>query len=268
MMTQKSLHPSIGRGIVYGAIGGVAGGIVMYAVMSGVMLSIDLGANCFAVIIALLTGQPYSNGLVPLGVSVHLITSTVIGAIFGLAISAVNKLRISGFAKGIGFGVATGSIAFAIIFLPIAMTVMPPKMMDLMNAMNSQTMMPGSNNKGAMISDSSSGNSGSGMMSTSKMPSGDTPTTSGMGEKSTMSGNSVMNEKAGMTSTSSSGGGMNRQMAMMPDMAKLQSIIIGGSLLGHLVYGAVLGSIVTVLLIKTRKGEERISRYSPRRNFP
>jgi len=257
MMTQ-SLRRPFGRGIIYGAIGGFIGGLVMYAVMSGIMLAINLGANCFAVIIALITDQPYSNGLVPLGVSIHLITSTVIGAIFGLVISAVNKLRITGFAKGIGFGVATGLIAFVIIFLPIAMTVMPPKMMDLMNAMNSQTMMSGSNGKGAMMSGSSSG---SGMMSTNKMSSSsDTPSASGgMTEKSTMTENSGMNGKSGMMSTSSSSG-MNSQMAMMPNMASLQSSIIGGSLLGHVVYGAVLGSIVTVLLRKTRSGEAKINR--------
>jgi len=46
----------------------------------------------------------------------------------------------------------------------------------------------------------------------------------------------------------------------MPNMASLQSSIIGGSLLGHVVYGAVLGSIVTVLLRKTRSGEAKINR--------
>jgi hypothetical protein len=212
-------------------------------VMSGVMLAVNMGANCFAVIVALITGQPYSNGLVPLGVSVHLITSTVIGAIFGMIISTVNKLRITGFAKGIGFGVATGLIAFVIIFLPIAMTVMPPKMMDLMKAMNSQMMTSGSNT-GGMMSGSTSGSSSSGMMSTSKMPSSNTPAAGGMSEKSAMSGNSAM----------------NGQMAMVPDMAKIQSMIVGGSLLGHVVYGAVLGTIVTILLVKTRTGREKISR--------
>jgi hypothetical protein len=257
MMTQ-SLRRPFGRGIIYGAIGGFVGGLVMYAVMSGVMLAVNMGANCFAVIVALITGQPYSNGLVPLGVSVHLITSTVIGAIFGMIISTVKKLRITGFAKGIGFGVATGLIAFVLIFLPIAMTVMPPKMMDLMKGMNSQMMTSGSNT-GSMMS--SSGSSSSGMMSTSKMPSSNTSAAGGMSEKSAMSGNSAMNSKSGMTSTSSSSStAMNGQMPMMPDMTKIQSMIIGGSLLGHVVYGAVLGSIVTVLLMKKRTGREKISR--------
>jgi hypothetical protein len=227
-MMAQSLRRPIGRGVIYGAIGGFVGGLVMYAIMSGVMEAIGMGANCFAVILALISGQPFSNSLVPIGVAIHLITSTVIGAIFGVVISSINKLRITGFARGLGFGVATGLIAFVILFLPIALIAMPPKMMDLEKMMNSQMMMPGGSNGGKMSSSNA-----------------------GMGEKSTMTTNAPMNTKPGMMS----GGGssaMSGQMMNMPDMAKMQSMIIGGSLSGHFVYGAVLGSVVTVLLIKTR----------------
>src|SRR5205823_5972322 len=130
------LHRHIGKGIILGAIAGFAGGIVMYAIMSGVMQAIDMGANCFAVILALITGQPFSNSLVPIGLAIHLITSTAIGVIFGVVTSSINKLGIKGFARGIGFGVATGLIAFVVMFLPIATVAMPPKMMDLMKMMN------------------------------------------------------------------------------------------------------------------------------------
>jgi len=95
------------------------------------------------------------------------------------------------------------------------------------------------------------------MMSTNKMPSNAAPS-GGMTEKSTMTGNSEMNGKSSMMSTSSSG--ISDQMAMMPDMSKTQSMIIGGALLGHVIYGAVLGSVVTALIVKTRQGEAKISR--------
>src|ERR671930_2206205 len=134
-MMAQSLHRAIRKGIIFGAIGRFVGGLVMYAIMSGVMVAIGMGANCFAVILALITGQPFSNSLVPIGLAIHLITSTVIGAIFGVVISSINKLRINGFAKGIGFGVAAGLIAFVVLFLPIAMIAMPPKMMELMQMM-------------------------------------------------------------------------------------------------------------------------------------
>jgi len=39
---------------------------------------------------------------------------------------------------------------------------------------------------------------------------------------------------------------------MNGEMVKIQSMIIWGSLLNHVIYGAVLGAITTLLLIKTQ----------------
>jgi len=88
-MTQSLRRPN-GRWVIYGAIGGFVGGVVMYAIMSGMVLAMGTRVNCFGY---------YCTSL---GVAAHLITSTVIGAIFGVVISAVNKLRIAGFGRGIG----------------------------------------------------------------------------------------------------------------------------------------------------------------------
>jgi hypothetical protein len=236
-MTQSSLHRPIGKGIVFGAIGGFVGGLVMYAVMSGVMEAIGMGANCFAVILALITGQPFSNSLVPIGLAIHLVTSTIIGAIFGIVITSINKLRVNRFARGISFGVAAGLIAFVILFLPIAMIAMPPKMMELMQMMP----MGGSGSSSQMMSGSNSNGKSGGMMT-------------GGGEGG--SSNSGMNEKS---MAAPSGGGMksemnNDQMMMMKnELPKMQSMIIAGSLLSHIIYGAALGLVVTILLTKTAK---------------
>jgi hypothetical protein len=234
-MTQSSLHRPIGKGIIFGAIGGFVGGLVMYAIMSGVMETIGMGANCFAIILALITGQPFSNNLVPLGLAIHLVTSTVIGAIFGVVISSISKLRINGFARGIGFGVAAGLIAFVILFLPIAIIAMPPKMMELM-----QMMPMGGSGSSQMMSGSNSNGKSGGMM------------TGGSGGGSS---NSEMNEKS---MAAPLGGGMksemnNDQMMMKNELPKMQSNIMAGSLLSHIAYGAALGSVVTVLIVKTAK---------------
>ena len=226
MMTQSSLHRPIGKGIVFGAIGGFVGGLVMYAIMSGIMEAIGMGANCFAVILALITGQPFSNSLVPIGLAIHLVTSTIIGAIFGVVINSINKLRINGFTRGIGFGVAAGLIAFVVLFLPIAVIAMPPKMMELMKMMP----MSGSSSSQMMSSGNSNGKSGGMMM------------TGGSGGSS---GSAGMSEK--------SGGMNNEQMMMKNELPKMQSMIMAGSLLSHIIYGAALGSVVTILLVKTAR---------------
>jgi hypothetical protein len=235
MMTQSSLHRPNGKGIIFGAIGGFVSGLAMYAIMSGVMETIGMGANCFAIILALITGQPFSNSLVPIGFAIHLVTSTVIGAIFGVVISSISKLRINGFAKGIGFGVAAGLIAFVILFLPIAIIAMPPKIMELM-----QMMPMGGSGSSQMMSGSNSNGKSGGMMT---------------GGSAGGSSNSGMNEKS---MAAPSGGGMksemnNDQMMMKNELPKMQSNIMAGSLLSHIVYGAALGSVVTVLTVKTAK---------------
>src|SRR5215217_4242260 len=220
MMTQSSLHRPIGKGVIFGAIGGFVSGLVMYAVMSGVMEAIGMGANCFAVILALITGQPFSNSLVPIGLTIHLVISTIIGAIFGVVITSINKLRINGFARGIGFGVATGLIAFVVLFLPIAMIAMPPKMIELMK------MMPmGSGSSQMMSSSNDNGKSGGTMMT------GGSSSNSGMSEKS-----AEMNNE--------------QTMMMKNEIPKMQSMIMAGSLLSHIIYGTALGSVVTFLLTK------------------
>jgi hypothetical protein len=207
----------------------------MYAIMSEVMETIGMGANCFAIILALITGQPFSNSLVPIGLAIHLVTSTIIGAIFGVVISSISKLRINGFARGIGFGVAAGLIAFVILFLPIAIIAMPPKMMELM-----QMMPMGGSGSSQMMSGSNSNGKSGGMMA---------------GGSAGGSSNSGMNEKS---MAAPSGGGMksemnNDQMMMKNELPKMQSNIMAGSLLSHIVYGAALGSVVTVLIVKTAK---------------
>jgi hypothetical protein len=40
---------------------------------------------------------------------------------------------------------------------------------------------------------------------------------------------------------------------MEKELPKMQLMIIAGSLLSHVVYGAVLGSVVTILLVKTAR---------------
>ncbi|MBI3639278.1 MAG: hypothetical protein HY223_03085 [Thaumarchaeota archaeon] len=213
-MTSQIIQYSPKKSIVAGIIGGIAGGAAMYGIMSVLMTMIGMGPNCFAIIMGMITGQKYEDAMGP-GIAVHFLTSIVIGAIFGAVIST-KKLQVKGFGKGIGLGVATGIIAFIVIFLPIAMTVMPPHMMDLMK------MMPG----GANMGNNMAGNTGmpeKGNMSQEKM------------------GNNMPNEKNNM------GGQMNEQM-MMEESQKTMSSILGGSFVSHIVFGAVLGAVTTVIV--------------------
>lgn len=216
-----------------GIVGGIAGGAVMYGVMSAVMTQIGMGANCFAIIMGLITGESYENALGP-GITAHILTSVAIGVAFG-AVITIPKLQIRGFGKGIGLGVATGVIAYVVIFLPIAMTALPPHMMDIMK------MMPMGSMEGSMQSNSMSGQSS---MQENSMNQEQMSNTSEMNQHGTITGGAMQSK-----------GAMDEKMKMeeMDKMIteqtqKLFPMILAGSLVAHVAFGAALGIVVTPIV--------------------
>jgi len=207
---ESILYPkkvSLGAGIV----GGMVGGALMYGIMAILMTQIGMDANCFAIIMGLITGQSYENALGP-GIVAHFLTSIAIGVAFG-AIINVKKFQIRGFGKAIGLGIATGVIAYVVIFVPIAMTVLPPHMMDLMAMMpmNDVTMSDHMDDKSPM-SDS---------------------------KETQMQGESPMDEKMKME---------EMDKMMMEETQKLLPMIMIGSFVSHVAFGAALGIVVTQIV--------------------
>jgi len=223
MTMEPILYPkkvALGAGIV----GGIAGGAVMYGIMSTLMTQIGMGANCFAIIMGLITGQSYENALGP-GITAHFLTSIAIGVAFG-AIINVKRLQIRGFGKGIGLGVATGIIAFAVIFVPIAMTVLPTHMMDLMKMMPmGNTAMPEDNMKNTSMNEKSS-----------------------MNASTEMQGKPAMDEKMKMEE-------MNKMI--MEENQKLFPMILAGAFVSHIAFGAALGLGVTPIV---KRSTEKLRR--------
>lgn len=66
------------------------------------------------------------DNVIVTGLGMHLLTSTLVGIIFGIVTSSVRKLQITGLGKGIGLGLITGMIAFVIISIPVTTNVLPP----------------------------------------------------------------------------------------------------------------------------------------------
>jgi hypothetical protein len=224
-MTMEAIQYSKKTAIGAGIVGGVAGGAVMYDIMSALMTQIGMGANCFAIIMGLISGQSYENALVP-GITAHFLTSIAIGVAFGAVIN-IKKFHIHGFGKGVGLGIATGIIAYAVIFLPIAVTAMPPHMMDLMK------MMP---MKGE------TGMSENAMKSNSMNEKGMANTSSEMKSKSPMDEKMKMEE-------------MNKMI--MEDTQKIFPMILAGALVSHIAFGAALGLVVTPIVKKAARRSEK-----------
>ncbi len=106
----------------------------MLAPMMAMMSLFGLPSDLFPTLLGVTAGQQIPDASAT-GISIHLLASILIGAIFGILISTVGKLQIGGFGKGISLGIVTGVIAFVVLFIP-AMMSMAPQMMSLMKMMN------------------------------------------------------------------------------------------------------------------------------------
>jgi hypothetical protein len=103
--------------------------MMLTAIMAG------MPANTIPVAMGL-TFSANQNDAMTSGVGMHILTSVLIGVIFGAITALVGKLRITGFRKGIAEGLVTGMIAFTVLFIPISMVVMPPVLIKMMMQMN------------------------------------------------------------------------------------------------------------------------------------
>ena len=134
--TIQSSNRSIGKSIAFGAIGGFVGGLVMIPFMMLTAIMAGMPANTVPVAMGLAFTGANQNDAMTSGLGMHLLTSALIGIIFGAITSFVGKLRITSFGKGIAEGLITGMIAFVVLFVPISMMVMPPVLVEMMMQMN------------------------------------------------------------------------------------------------------------------------------------
>jgi hypothetical protein len=192
---EKSLHPTshtTGKNIVFGAIGGLVAGLVMAPFLMIAAILAGMPPETMPIAMGLMFGASYSKDIaMVVGFGMHMLTSILIGIIFGAVIS-VKKFWITGFRKGIVEGLITGMIAFVVLFIPIGMSVMP-----ILMKMAAQT-------------------------------------------------NPTMTEQQVMLM-------MQQNMPMM----------MGVGILEHLVYGTVLGSVTTALILKTgmERGQKHKQEY-------
>jgi hypothetical protein len=133
--TIQSSNRYIGKSILFGAIGGFVGGLLMIPFMMLTAMMAGMPANTILVAMGLAFGANQNDSMTS-GLGMHMLTSALIGVVFGGVTSSVSKLRITGFGKGIAEGLVTGMIAFAVLFVPISMTVMPPVLIEMMMQMN------------------------------------------------------------------------------------------------------------------------------------
>ena len=137
----KSLHASshtiIGKSIVFGAIGGFVAGLVMAPFIMITAILAGMSPDTMLIAMGLMFGFSSSKDIAMMvGFGMHMLTSVLIGIIFGVVTSLVKKFWITGFGKGIIEGLIAGMIAFVVLFIPISMAAMPPILMKMVMQMN------------------------------------------------------------------------------------------------------------------------------------
>ena len=137
----KSVHANnrtiVSKSIVFGAIGGLVAGVVMasFIMMSAILAGMPPDTMLVAMGLMFGSSSPKDIAMM-VGFGMHILTSILIGMIFGVVTSLVKKFWITGFGKVIIEGLITGMIAFVVLFIPISMGVMPPILMKMAMQMN------------------------------------------------------------------------------------------------------------------------------------
>jgi hypothetical protein len=118
---------SVKKGAGYGAFGGFIAAISFTGIMLYMPFIFHFPEGTFIYTLGTtVTGiksDPVISGLAAF--SIILIQGIVVGIIFGVVTSKVKALHPSHKKKGVGLGLATGIIAFLVLYLPVMLSVYP-----------------------------------------------------------------------------------------------------------------------------------------------
>ena len=140
MKSKKSLvttKHSLLRHTLFGAISGLAAGIIMtpFLMLIGVIMGIDPNTISIARGMAFGFNNDNNNALI-VGLVMHLLTSTVIGIIFAILVTKVNRLKITEYKKGLIEGIIMGIVVFAILYIPTTLVMIQPQLHILISQNN------------------------------------------------------------------------------------------------------------------------------------
>jgi hypothetical protein len=137
-------HSSAKRGITVGAFGGFIVSIAFIGIMLWLPIIFDLPVGIFLhalglsiikpVLITTNNGSSGGNAIVAIGDIVHvglaafgliLAQGIIVGIILGIVTNKIKRLSITSKKKGMGFGLATGVIAYIVLFVSVIFSAYP-----------------------------------------------------------------------------------------------------------------------------------------------
>jgi hypothetical protein len=115
---------SLPRGALYGAVGGLVAAWVMAPFLMITMILLGFPEDVLFITLGGYVTLDFADSF-QAGIIMHIMSGVIIGTIFGVMTAAIERLRITSFAKGVGTGLAAGGIIFAVFFVPLAVTTLP-----------------------------------------------------------------------------------------------------------------------------------------------
>jgi uncharacterized membrane protein YagU involved in acid resistance len=121
---------------------GIIAGLTAAWAIFGLFLAIDSELNLppgtFYKMIGIAIGVN-SSYAVYVGFLLHMITAIVIGIIYSTLSESVEKLYITSVLKGLGTGILTGVVVWAVLFLPLNYGIMQPTLHNMINTQSLTT---------------------------------------------------------------------------------------------------------------------------------
>ena len=122
------------RSLLSGAIGGLIAGSVLTGLIFAGDSAMALPPGTFYAIIAIaISGAQIQLAYaIYLGLALHLITGTLIGAVFGYVSAAIGPFNITDVKKGSVVGIMAGFISFSLLFIPITRFQVEPALTGIL----------------------------------------------------------------------------------------------------------------------------------------
>lgn len=115
---------------------GAAAGFISAWMLVGFIFAGDsvlgLPPGTFYSIIGISMAGLQATNAIYFGVTLHMITGTLVGATFGYLTTVVEPFNISGVAKGAGTGVLAGFLTFSLLFIPLTRFEVEPSLVKIL----------------------------------------------------------------------------------------------------------------------------------------
>ncbi len=125
-----TLRDSIKAGIAAGQTAGWAIFGLILAIDANLLTPTQTSPGTFYRMIGMAFGQGPPNDLY-VGFLLHMVTATIIGIAYMIISNSAKKLYIGSVFKGLGTGIITGVVVWAVLFIPLHFAVMMPMLQGI-----------------------------------------------------------------------------------------------------------------------------------------